>query len=235
MGKTINWSGYKWLTQERWGNIHEGKTFCWYDDTAVEINNKDQLILKTHKNSNYFPHLDVTSNIGVGFVSNTTKFKHGYFEIEAKLPQGKHLWPAFWMWSFDTWPPEIDIFEGYTKNTNNYFTFDIRNPIGFWNLNTNVHLGETPNNYNLKAKTHWMGFKDPSKHFIKYGCMWTPDSLDFYFNEQKVRSITDKDCLDQLNKTTMNLIINNSVDKSVDINNPPESEFIINYFKYELY
>ena len=139
------------------------------------------------------------------------------------------------MWSFDTWPPEIDIFEGYTKNTNNYFTFDIRNPIGFWNLNTNVHLGETPNNYNLKAKTHWMGFKDPSKHFIKYGCMWTPDSLDFYFNEQKVRSITDKDCLDQLNKTTMNLIINNSVDKSVDINNPPESEFIINYFKYELY
>jgi hypothetical protein len=25
MKKTINWSGYKWLTQERWGNIHPDK------------------------------------------------------------------------------------------------------------------------------------------------------------------------------------------------------------------
>ena len=35
---------------------------------------------------------------------------------KAKLPYGDNLWPAFWMWSWDSWPPEIDIFEGYTNN-----------------------------------------------------------------------------------------------------------------------
>ena len=230
----IQWSGYDWLTRERWGSIHEGKTDCWYDPSAVIIDSaNDQLTLKTHYNPKYFKHLDVMSKVGIGLISNTTKFKYGYFEIEAKLPSGKNLWPAFWMWSWDTWPPEIDVFEGYTRKTNNYFTFDIRNPIGFWNINTNIHLGNFPDNYNLKAKTHWMGFKDPCKHFMKYGCNWTEKSLDFYYNERKVRSITDKDCLDQLDKTTMNLIINNSVDRDVDINDPPKSEFIVNYFKYE--
>jgi len=237
-GEIIHWSEYDWLTRERWGSIHEGKIMCWYDPSAINKAYKpsgdEQLILKTHYNPKYFPHLDVTSNIGVGLVSNTTKFKYGYFEIEAKLPTGKHLWPAFWMWSWDTWPPEIDIFEGYTKKTDSYFNWSHEMLLGkFWNVNTNIHLGNYPNNYNLGAKAHWMGLTDPTKHFIKYGCNWTRDSLDLYYNGRKVRSITDKDCLTQLSNTTMNVIINNSVDRNVDINNPPNSEFIVNYFKYE--
>ena len=239
LGKKINWSGYEWLTQERWGNIHPTKTLCWYDPTAVEKiyhpNRDDQLVLKTHHNIHYFHNLNVISTIGVGLVSNTTRFKYGYFEIEAKLPRGKHLWPAFWMWSWENWPPEIDIFEGYTRNTKGYLAFNIKNPIGFWDVNTNIHLGKSPNNYNLGAKTHWMGFKDPSKHFIKYGCMWTPYSLDLYYNERIVRTITDPKIMDQFKNTTMNIIINNGVDKDADINNPTESEMVINYFKYKPY
>ena len=138
------------------------------------------------------------------------------------------------MWSWDTWPPEIDIFEGYTKKTDSYFNWSHEMLFGkFWNVNTNIHLGNFPNNYNLGAKAHWMGFKDPTKHFIKYGCNWTEKSLDFYYNGRKVRSITDKNCLAQLDATTMNIIINNSVDRDVDLNNPPTSNFIVNYFKYE--
>lgn len=239
MSKTINWSGYDWLTQERWGNIHENKTICWYDPTAIEkiyqASGDDQLVLKTHKNPKHFPHLDVTSNIGVGLVSNTTKFSHGYFEIEAKLPRGKHLWPAFWMWSWTDWPPEVDIFEAYTRKSNGYLTFNIKNPFGFWDVKTNVHLGDYPGNYNLGAKTHWMGFKDPSKHFIKYGCMWTPYSLDLYYNDNLVRTIDDEKIMEQFKHTTMNVIINNGVDRDVDVDNPPESEMIVNYFTYEPY
>ena len=124
----IQWSGYDWLTQERWGNMHPDKTYNWYDPSAVEIRN-DDLILKTHYNPKEFTVNDkkITSNYGVGLISNTTKFDYGYFEIEAKLPTGKNLWPAFWMWSFDSWPPEIDIFEAYSSIKKSQLKTDLIN------------------------------------------------------------------------------------------------------------
>tara|TARA_Y100000593_G_scaffold85957_1_gene163817 strand:+ start:1568 stop:2269 length:702 start_codon:yes stop_codon:yes gene_type:complete len=229
----LTWSGYEWLPQERWGQIHPGKDFTWYDPSAIEINENNQLILKTHKNPKYFKELEVESPIGIGMVSNTTQFGYGYFEIEAKLPKGKHLWPAFWMWSFQSWPPEIDIFEGYTKNRNGYLRFNIRNPFAFWHVNTNIHLGKMPDNYSIGAKSHWMGFKDPKNNFIKYGCEWREDFIKIFYNGKLVRHITDEDVLSQMRGKTMNIIINNSVSAGIDVNNVKESRFIINYFKYE--
>jgi len=113
--RTIKWQGYEWITQERWGQVHPEKSHWWYDESCVSIDEKDNLHLKTKSNPKYFPELDVISNIGTGLVSCTEKFGYGVFSIDAKLPKGKHLWPAFWMWSWDSWPPEIDIFEGYSN------------------------------------------------------------------------------------------------------------------------
>ncbi|MBB6053369.1 family 16 glycosylhydrolase [Armatimonas rosea] len=49
-----------------------------------------------------------------GMVSSYGKFSqlYGRFEIRARFPAGKGIWPAFWLLPNDkSWPPEIDILE----------------------------------------------------------------------------------------------------------------------------
>ena len=238
----INWSGYEWLPREIWGQYHPDKAYCYYDKTAIDINDKDELILKTQYNPKIFKGKSLHYNsklteleipIGVGLVSCKEKFGYGYFEIEAKLPTGKNLWPAFWMSPNNSWPPEIDVIEGYTKNKNNYFHFNWKNPFGFWRVETNFHCGEQPNNYNLGSKTHWLGFKSPSKNYNKFGCLWAEDKIEIYYNNRLVRKLTDDKLLDEYRGKTMNVKINTHVDKNIDTTNPTQSEYKIKYFKYD--
>lgn len=232
MAKKIKWCGYEWLTQERWGQIHPVKPKAWYDPKAIEIRD-EQLILKTHKNPKYFPKLDIKSKIGVGLVSCTTPFKYGKFEIEAKLPKGPYLWPAFWTWAFESWPPEIDIFEGYTNKKGSYFNWNIDLLIGnFWRVKTNFHLGVQPDNFSLGDECHYYTWKKPDENFNHYMMDWRPDRIDIFFNKKLVRSIRDKEVLEVFNNTTQNVVINNMVQQEHDDENPTYSEFIVNYFKY---
>jgi beta-glucanase (GH16 family) len=164
-------------------------------------------------------------------VSNTTKFGYGYFEIEAKLPTGRNLWPAFWMWSFDTWPPEIDILEAYSSvKRPSYFKLYLDSLLGFWNVQTNYHYETKDKKGSVGGKTHWFGFKNPQKNFIKYGCLWEEHQIVFYYNGRVVRTIKDKAILSNLKGTKMNVIINNHIRE--DIGNFGSSEFIIKSFKY---
>ena len=222
---TINWSGYEWMLQERWGLIHPEKPYTWYDDTAVEIVDNGNLLLKTHKNPRHFPDLNVTPQIGMGIVSCVNKFKYGIYEISAKLPKGKHLWPAFWMWSWDSWPPEIDIFEGYSNKCASYFTFNLFKP---WKVETSIHYWKNGQRASHKGETHRWGWKNPTNHFLKYRLEWRTDSVKYYYDNKLVKTVTDKLILDQLNATTMNLIINNHPRSAIASN----SVFEVEYFKY---
>lgn len=227
----LRWSGYDWLQQERWGQIHSEKPHWWYDPSASFIDESGSLNLITKSNSKYFSELGLTSSIGVGLVSCTEKFSFGKFEIEAKLPYGDNLWPAFWMWSWDSWPPEIDVFEGYSDNNPNYFKLRLGSPLGFWNLQTNVHYTDRGNKM-LGGKTHYFGFKNPTSNFINYSVIWQKNSLEFFYNDRLVRKVNDKKIMEELSKTTMNVIINNGVTKEVNISNPGQSNFIVKSFKY---
>ncbi len=229
----IKWANYNWLPREKWGVYHPNKTYCYYDRTAIDINDKDELILKTQYNPKKFKNPDIEIPIGVGLVSCKEKFGYGYFELEAKLPTGKNLWPAFWMSPDQSWPPEIDVLEAYSRSNKHFFHFNIKNPLGFWKVETNFHCGKEPDNYSLGAKTHWLGWRNPSKHFNKFGCLWTKDVIEISYNGRVVRAITDKKILSEYHGKTMNVKINAHVDANVDINNHPTSKYIVRNFKYK--
>jgi beta-glucanase (GH16 family) len=230
--KTIRWCGYEWLTQERWGQVHPEKPNWWYDESAITILENGNMVLRTQYNPKEFD--GVTSNIGVGLVSCTEKFGYGRYSIEAKLPKGPHLWPAFWMYSWESWPPEIDIFEAYSNKWGNYINFDIEALIGnVWDVQTNIHLGETPNNYNIGAKTGRMGLMNPTDVFMLYELEWTEKSVKFFYNGRLVRTLRDQNTLSQLKGKTMNVIVNNGIQSKYDINSKNVSEFVVRNFKYE--
>lgn len=81
----------------------------------------------------------------------------------------------------------------------------------------------------LGGKSGWFGIKNPSKNFIKYKLVWSPDGLKFYYNNKLIRQVDDVDIMAQINNTTMNVILNNSLSKP---DNDTNSDFVVKYFKF---
>ena len=229
--KTIKWSGYEWILKERWGDMHPDKPICWYDPKCVRVDG-DYLFLGVSKNAKEFN--GNTVNFGIGLVSCTERFGYGEYSIDAKLPTGRNLWPAFWMWSWDSWPPEIDVFEGYTGRFD-YLKFRILRILGFWNVQTNVHYRDEFANRMTGGRTHWFGFKNPSKNFINYKVEWNKGYIKFYYNNRMVRNVTDPRILESLWGHSMNVVINNSIKDGFTEDNLTSSELVVKNFKYTRY
>ena len=84
----IEWSGYKWNTQERWGKVHKDKSWNHYDSDCVRVDNWGYLHLETSKSK----EIDgFTPEFGVGLISSVDKFGYGLYEVECKLPTGPKL------------------------------------------------------------------------------------------------------------------------------------------------
>lgn len=232
--KEFEWSGYKWIPQERWGLIHPDKSHWWYDSSQIEITDSGSLLLKTDYNPRYFDELNVTSNIGVGLVSCLTEFSYGTFEIEAKLPFGNNLWPAFWMYSWYSWPPEIDILEGYSDRSPRYINRrSFLNLFGAtYDIETNLHYTDNGVKKEIYGNKNRLRV-DPTRNFINYSCEWDKNYIRFYYDDVLVREITDRNILSKFDGHSMNVLINNGVTSFVDKNNPPKSVFEIKKFSYK--
>ena len=105
-----------------------------------------------------------------GIITTQPSFSqtYGYFEIRAKLPAGKGLWPAFWLLPADqTWPPEIDVLEVLGDNTAKLYT--------------TVHYGK-----NNTSKGIDNIVPDMSAAFHTYAVDWRPDTITWYFDGREV-------------------------------------------------
>jgi len=235
----FKWSGFEWIPKERWGICHPIKPDWWYDPERVEIDENDTLHLKTKWNPKHINDEIGESKIGVGLISSVDKFKYGEYEIEAKLPKGKDLWPAFWMWAWESYPPEIDVLEAYSTYHNkisSYWNGRLHEWLfgKFWRVESNVHLidNTSDENRSLGAERNFFGFKDPSKRFIKYKLIWLKDKIEIYYDGKLNRRITDRNILKQFDNVTMNVILNNGITAEADPTKIKETDYQIKSFNY---
>jgi beta-glucanase (GH16 family) len=117
-----------WVTNLEWGQtIGEGQyTQGLVVDSAVSVSDgKLKIRLKREAVGAYLFNPEGTKQtyhsfeFTCGMVNSRHAFEQsqGYFEARIRAPRGKGYWPAFWLLSGNSWPPEIDIFEMQGRDT----------------------------------------------------------------------------------------------------------------------
>jgi len=102
---------------------------------------------------------------------------YGYFEIRARIPRGKGLWPAFWLLpASHKWPPEIDVFEMFGAPNSRK-----EGGVGWVHTGT-IHTGD-------KAFTDWHHVPiDQYASFHRYGLLWGPEEMTVYVDGKPIAS-----------------------------------------------
>ena len=104
---------------------------------------------------------------GLVHTQNKFFFLYGRFEIRARLPYGKGMWPAHWMLPNDgSWPPEIDIMENLGHQRNTIYM-------------TNHYL---ENGNHLWKSDSYTSQYDYSADFHIYAVEWEADSIRWYID-----------------------------------------------------
>ena len=94
-------------------------------------------------------------------------FGYAYYEMRAKMPPGKGLWPAFWLLPADgAWPPEIDVMEGLGSTPTSVYT-TVHSTKKFASGTQGamvIDSNHSQNGANVTASS------DITKNFHTYGC-----------------------------------------------------------------
>jgi beta-glucanase (GH16 family) len=136
---------------------------------------------------------------------------YGYFEICAKLPEGRGLWPAFWMLpSSNQYTAELDIFE-VLGNAPSVLYFTTHGATGgTWSTNSQ----------RLKVA-------DTSAKYHIYGVDWEPATTTLYIDHRPVASAPTPQSMN----TPMYMLINLAVGGPGSWPGPPDraTRFPANY------
>jgi beta-glucanase (GH16 family) len=139
-----------------------------------------------------------------GFISSHDKFfqLYGYWEICAKFPAGKGLWPAFWLLPQDrSWPPEIDVAEWFGSIEG-------------------MHSGLASGNWpDVRWDSHWSYGAGPTEGWHKYGVLWTPGRLIFTKDGVPTYTLTG----DQVPSKPLYIVLNSGTWANPDRGGPPDA------------
>lgn len=155
-----------------------------------------------------------------GMIDTKGKFAvtGGYFEICAKFPAGKGLWPAFWLAAENgAWPPEIDVAEWF----GGLEALQIGQP---WATGA-PPTWETAGSRWLST---WRYSNAPTTGFHDYAVWWSPGTagstgtVRYYIDGQMVHEI-DGTTSDLIPDTPMYMILNSGVWAGPTRGGPPDA------------
>lgn len=159
-----------------------------------------------------------------------TSFRYGKFEMRAKLPGGRGIWPAFWLLAANrplNWPNDGEI--------------DIMEFVGFQNdvIHATIHTQK----YNHGIGTQLgqaMDVKGVTSTFHLYQLVWTPTSIEAFVDDKRVFEYKRENnaCYDSWPfDNYFNIIINTAVGgwwggaQGIDESIFPQS-YVIDYVRY---
>lgn len=110
----------KWTTAFPWGRDRSSVgELQYYAPDAFDLSGGKLKIIADRASGGSHAY-----NSGLISTHNSFAPEFGRFEIRAKLPRGKGLWPAFWLLPNQQdqegnyqWPPEVDVFEALGHDT----------------------------------------------------------------------------------------------------------------------
>lgn len=105
--------------------------------------------------------------------------QYGYFEIRARMPEGRGLWPAFWLHRVGQWPPEIDVFEVLAADPETVYV--------------TAHWREDADDRQSGCR---LLVDEAHKTFHLYGVLWTESDIAFFVDRKAVAAIEVKPEMD---------------------------------------
>ncbi|MFO1419044.1 MAG: family 16 glycosylhydrolase [Methylotetracoccus sp.] len=166
-GSTVD--STKWIRTDAWGNRGypaQGELECYLPSNFSLSGGVLSIIAKEENQPSCLPTNPDPTRYSSGMLTTAKSFQqqYGYFEIRARLPKGKGLWPAFWLLPADlTVPPEIDVMESIGSNVNSVFLA--------------LHYTESGQ---YRSSAGWFAGPDFSAGFHTFGVDWQPGVLTFY-------------------------------------------------------
>jgi len=200
----------EWYIGARWGRFFVHRLDFYWDKDAITINKKgiNFHIIKRPKTfikkdlpkweqHTSLPEQWTATHMNGMISSNRLYGTNTWIEITATLPESKFQWSAFWTCGLSTWPPEIDIYEAFTKD----------DPKKSFEISPNIHRRIT------HVTTEGIGhdpipIKNPMNREVQYAVHWTNSFVKFYYDGILIKKVTDKEFIEKLS-IPQYIILNN--------------------------
>ena len=198
-----------WQNYYYWGGRSNKGGITYYGEDQFQFTDSSLVIVAEKKVSK--KELAYTS--GMIDCNKSFKQQYGYFEIRSKNPKGTGSWTAFWLVSTEKWPPEIDVYEFYTKEPKR--------------ITTNQHWLNKKEKKNMQPKSYKMKV-DASEGFHTYAVEWTQKKIKWFYDGRKIK--TSRRGVKYLTYK-MHIIINNEISniKGMDLS----KAIFPNYFEID--